>query len=267
MNLIRFIKRILNIGGPQIDLVTRDSHYYPSECIRGELFITAPEYRQNIKSITINLEDFWIEAVGSGIRTTRASRYHRHNSISIVNDFVFLPKMKYQFPFDVQLPTNCRVSSEESGWRLSVVINTSGSSILKTDFNINIQLSKVLQKIIEVIEKDTKCTEIPRGRKYIPATSATRFVFRPPEHFQSELHYFVLDVSLTEESGIKGNMLFSISGNDSFNLFTTDTVGNYSHEFQIKPTQSFNSSGEVDGRTITNIISNKLMEVLGSKNH
>jgi len=60
----------------------------------------------------------------------------------------------------LHLPTNCRVSSEESGWRLSVVINTSGSSISKTDFNINIQLSKVLQKIIEVIEKDTKLMEV-----------------------------------------------------------------------------------------------------------
>jgi hypothetical protein len=267
MTFVSFAKRILNIGGPQIDLVTQDSEYFPSEWIRGELLITAPEYRQKIKSIIINLEDFWNESVVSGTRATRASRYHRHDSVTIVNDFVFLPRIKYQFPFEIQLPINCRVSSEESGWRLDVVISAFGSPVSRADFNVDVQLSNVLQKIIEAIETDTKFVEVPRGRKYIPETSATRFVFLPIAHLQSVLQYFMLDVSLTEEGGIKGNMLLHMSESGFLSLLTKDTDANYSHEYQIKPTQLFDSEGQIEMRTITNVISDKLMEVHASKNH
>ncbi len=265
MNLMSFIKRILNIGGPQIDLVTRDSKYYPSEQIGGELLITAPDYRQNVKSITINLKEFWDEY--SMDTRTIANRYSQHGSITIANNFVFLPRMKYKFPFEIQLPANCRVSSEESGWRLGVAISSFGSSVSRADFSINVQLSKVLQKVIEAIEKDTKFVEVSRGRKYIADTSATRFIFRPPEHLQSELQYFMLDVSLTEEGGIKGNIVFHMNESGSLSQFITDTGKNYSHEFHIKPTQSLDTKGQVDSRAFTNIISDKLMQALGSKNH
>ena len=265
MNLVSFVNRALKIGGPRIDLVTRDSTYYPSEWISGELFITAADYRQNVQSITINLKEFWFEYLMGG--RCRASRYHQHDSIALVHNFAFLPRMKYQFPFEIQLPANCRISSEESGWRMGVVISTFGSSISRADFGINVQLSKALQQILEAIEKDTQFIEIPRGRQYISGTSATRFVFRPPEHLQSELQHFLLDVSWTDEGGIKGKMLFSKSESDSSDQFTLDTGDNYLQEFQIKPAQLFDSESQVDGRTITNLISEKLMGALGSKNH
>jgi hypothetical protein len=265
MNLLSLFKRILNTDGPQIDLVARDSKYFPSEWIRGDLLITATDYRQNIKSITINLKEYWIEYPMGG--RTRVDRYRQHDSITVANDFALLPRMHYKIPFEIQLPADCRVSSEESGWRLGVAISTSGSSILRADFNISVQLSKALKKIIEVIEKETQFMEVPRGREYNPDTSATRFVFRPPEHLRSELQYFMLDVSLNEEGGIKGNMLFKRSESGSFSMFTTNTGEDYSGEFQIKLAQLFDSEGEVERRTITKTIFEKMMEALGSKNH
>ena len=259
MNPVRFIKRILKIGGPRIDLATLDPAYYPSESIQGELLITAPDYMQSVGSITINLKEFWVENLsGAGNRAGRASRYRQHGSIAVVNDLVLLPGMKYQFPFQIQLPANCSVSTGESGWRLGVVVNTSGSSVTRADFNINVQLSKVLQKIIEAVEEDTKFIEVPEGRKYIPDVSATRFVFRPPETLQSKLQYFMLDVSLTEEGGIKGNM--------RFNRSETGTGENSPHEFQIGPPQSFDSTRRVETGALIKIISDKLKEALGRKN-
>ncbi len=259
MNIIDLIRRILHIGGLQIDLVTRDTEYYPSDLIRGELLVTAPDYRENIKSITINLKEFWVEYLTRGGTRlgNRADRYHQHESVALANSFVFEPRMQYRFPFEVQLPRNCRVSSKESGWRLCVVITASGSHVSRVDFTISVQLSKVLQTIIEAIEKRTKFIEVPRGRKFIPNTSATRFIFRPPEHLQSDLQYFELDVSFTDEGGIEGNMLFNTSE-------SANTGGKYSHEFHIKPTHLFHSDGQVDGSTITNIISAKSFEAIGS---
>jgi hypothetical protein len=260
MNPVRFIKRILKIGGPRIDLATRDSTYYPSESIGGELLITAPDHRQSVGSITINLKEFWIEnLLGAGNRVSRVNRYRQHGSIAIVNDLVLLPRMKYQFPFEIKLPANCRVSTEESGWRLGVVVNTSGSSVKRADFNVNVQLSKVLQKIIEAVEEDTRFIEVPEGRKYIPDVSATRFVFRPPEHLQSKLQYLILDVSLTEEDGIKGNMLFNMVGEGAGK--------SRSHEFQIEPPQSLDSTRRVETGTLTKIISDELKEAVGDEIH
>lgn len=189
--MIRFLERVLKIGGPRTDLVTGDPEYYAGELIRGELSIAAPNYRQNIQSAAIALKDFWLEYLtrGGARMNYWANRYKQHGSVSIARDFVFLPKMKYQFPFEIQLPANCRVSSKNSGWRLGVVITGPGSYVVRKDFNIHVRLSKTLQEMVAAIEKDLKFLEVPRGRKFLPESSATRFVFRPPDHLQSELDY------------------------------------------------------------------------------
>ena len=109
--MLSIIKRILNIDGPKIDLVTQGSEYYPSDLIKGEVFITAPDYKQKVKAITLTLEEFWV-----GYRRY-SSRYLQHDNITLASRFVFDPKMQYHFPFEVELPKNSRVSSEESGWR------------------------------------------------------------------------------------------------------------------------------------------------------
>ena len=261
--MLNFIKRILNIGGPQIEIATQDSIYYPSDLIRGELLITAPAYRHNIQSITIDLKDFWVDSAARG--RTRVNRYHEHGSITVANDYEFLPRMKYQFSFEIQLPVNCRVSSEDSGWRLGVVINPSESSAIRKDFTINVQLSKTLQTLIEAIEKETNFIEVPRGRKYIPDISATRLIFRPPEHLQPELQYMNIDISLTGEGGIEGNILFNKSKDSSLSQFISNSGENHLHEFHIKPAQLFDSNNQVNSRTLTNIVSEKSMELLSHK--
>lgn len=248
MNLFNLFKRIFNIGGPQIDLVIQESIYYPADLIRGELLITAPEYGQNIRSITLSLKEFWVEySIRGGTDVgIRADRYREYDSATLAKDFVFYPGMQYRFPFEIRLPANCRVSSEESGWRLGVVINTFRQFASRADFDVNVQLSKTLQTIIEDIETSTKFVEVPRGRKYIPDLSAMRFIFRPPEHLQPGLQYLELDLSLTEEGGIKGSILYRMNENSSFSQFISNSV---------------------DAGVVTNAISDKLMEFLSSKSH
>lgn len=266
MKVFNSIKRILNISGPQIDMVTRDSEYYPADLIRGELLITAPDYRQDIRSITINLKEFWVEYLaGAGNRLgNRADRYRQHDSRTVVGYYVFNPGMKYQFPFEIRLPVNCRVSSKESGWRLGIVVSAAGFSVYRADFNIIVQLSKVLQEIIGAIERDAKFAEVPRGRKYLTDLSETRFIFRPPDHLQAEIQYLELGLSFTDEGGIKGNMLFNTNKGGTFSQFASNTGENVPYEFFVKPTQLFDSNGRVDSRTITNLISDGLMETLNS---
>ena len=149
MNLFSLIKRIFKVCGPQINLVTQNSEFYPSDLIRGELQITAPAYKQSIESITVNLKEFWVEYVvrRGGRAGGVASRYHQHDSVVIVNNYEFLPGMEYKFPFEIQLPNNCRVSSEESGWRLGVVVSTYRSFESRADFDIDVRLSKAFQKM------------------------------------------------------------------------------------------------------------------------
>ena len=251
--MFSIIKRILNIDGPKIDLVTHDSKYYPSDLIKGEVLITAPDYRQKVKAITINLEEIWVEYS----RRSRGSRYHQHASITLARSFVFDPKMQYHFPFEAQLPKNCRVSSEKAGWRLSVIIYTYGLFVSRAELDIDVKLSKVLQRIIESIERNTKSTEVIRGRKYDTYTSESLFVFRPPDHLQSQLQYFELNISFLDEVGIKVNILITLK----------NTQKTYSHNFDIKPIQSTNSKGQDDIDTITEFISDKLTEAISSKKY
>ena len=254
--MFSIIKRILNIDGPKIDLVTQGSAYYPSDLIKGEILITAPDYRQNVKAITINLEEFWVEYS----RRSRGSRYHQHASITFASRFVFDPSMQYNFPFEVQLPKNCRVSSEKSGWRFGVIIYTCGLFVSRAEFGIDVKFSKVLQRLIESIERNTKSTEVIRGRKYDPYTSESLFVFRPPDYLQSELQYFELNISFLDEAGVKVNILVTLN-----DVGTNQKT--YSQNFDIKLIQSTNSKGQDDIVTITKFISDKLREAINSKKY
>ena len=252
--MLSIIKRILNINGPKIDLVTQDSKYYPSDVIKGEVLIAAPDYRQNVIAITLTLEEFWV-----GYRRY-SSRYLKHTSITLASCFVFNPSMQYNFPFEVQLPINCRVSSETSGWRLGIIINTRGLFVSRAEFDIDVKLSKVLQRIIESVERNTKSTEVVRGRKYDPHTSESLFVFRPPDYLQSELQYYELDISFLEEASVKVNILITLN-----DVGTNQKT--YSHNFDIKPIQSTNSKGQDDIVAITKFISDKLTEAISSKKY
>ena len=259
--MFSIIKRILNIDGPKIDLFTQGSEYYPSDLIKGEVFITAPEYRQYVKAITLYLKEFWV-----GYRSS--SRYRQHASITLATRFVFNPRMQYQFPFEVQLPKNCRVSSEKSGWRLGVIINTSGLFVSKADFYIDVKFSKILQTIIESIERNSKSTEVIRGRKFDPFTSESLFVFQPPEHLQTELQYFELNISFLDEVNVRVNILITLKDVGLINQYaTSNTQKTYSHTFDIKPIKSSYSNGQVDIATIINFISEKLTEAISSKKY
>ena len=249
-NLV-IIKRILNIDGPKIDLVTQGSEYYPSDLIKGEVLITAPDYRKKVKAITLTLEEFWV-----GYRRY-SSRYLKHVNITLASRFVFDPEMQYHFPFEVQLPKNCRVSSEESGWRLGVIIYAFGLSVFRADFDIHVRLSKLLQRIIESIERNTKSAEVLRGRKYDSYTSKSIFIFRPPDHLKSELQYFELNISFPDEAGIKVDILINWK----------NAQKTYSHNFDIKPIQSIDSKGQDDIVGITEFISDTLTEAMSSKKY
>lgn len=268
MNIFNFIKRIFHIGGPRIELITRDSIYYPSDLIRGEILITAPGYKQNIQSITIDLKEIWIEYLpGGGTKTSnRAERYRQHDSITLANGYAFEPGMQYRFPFELRLPNNGRVSSMESFWRLGVFISASGAVAFRADFNIDVQLSKMLQTIIRAIERDIQFIEIPRGRKYIPEIAATRFIFRPPDYLQSALRYLELDLSFTDDGAIKGNMLFRMNKDSSFYQFKSGNGEDCSHEFHFEPIPLGDSGDQLDIRKISQIISDKLAVTLGRKN-
>ena len=264
MGLIRLIARVLKFGGPKVDLVTGNPEHYPAEWIRGEVSITAPNYRQSIKSVTISLKEFWVEYLSARLGYG-ADRYRRRGSVTIADDFVFLPGMKYHFPFEIQLPANCRFSSEKSGWRLGVEIAAPGRSVMRRDFNIHVGLSKVLHKVVAAIENDSKFLEVPRGRKFLVETSATRFVFRPPDYLQSELYFFMLDVSIADEGGIKGIMRFKATDDDSLLPFTADSEECFSYEFQIEPSRWFDDKGQIQYSAITNIVSERLREVLNGR--
>lgn len=267
MNMIRFLERVLKIGGPEIDLATGAPEYYAGEWIRGEVSIAAPNYRREIKSITVISKEFWVEyrtKGGSGLGWG-ANRYKQHGSVTIAHDFAFLPKMKYQFPFEIKLPDNCRESSKNSGWRLGAVIAGTGSYVLRKDFNIQVRLSKVLQEMVAAIEKDLKFLEVPRGRNFLPENSATRLVFRPPDHLQSELDYLMLDVSFTEEGGIEGNILVSIGYGDLKRLYAADSGERGASEFRIEPSRWVDSGGRIQFSSITNILSDRVRMALNNK--
>ncbi len=70
MGILEGLKRTLNIAGTKSIVVLEDNKFSQSEVIKGELVITAPEYKQAGNSIKIELKEFWLE----GIRDSRGRR-------------------------------------------------------------------------------------------------------------------------------------------------------------------------------------------------
>ena len=138
MGILRGLKRRFNVAGSEIAVVFENEIYSQFDLIRGEVVVTAPEYKLAGRAISLGLREFWIEnergldmgdAKGiSGFLTTTTkpgsgSVYRTHVVVALQGAFDFEPASRHRFPFEVGLPKNCRISTSHTGWRLFITLD------------------------------------------------------------------------------------------------------------------------------------------------
>ena len=104
MSILEGLKRTLNIAGSEITVVTEDQIHSQFDLIKGEVVVTAPEYKQAGNSIKLELKEFWTETRSTGKRMTTVTVHRTHAEVALQGIFNFEPRSQHRFPFEVELP-------------------------------------------------------------------------------------------------------------------------------------------------------------------
>lgn len=264
MGILEGLKRRLNIAGSKIVLVARDDIYSQSDTINGEVIITAPEYRQSGNSIRLELKEFWTETRSSGTNSsTTVTVYKSHGEVILEREFNFGPGTEHRFPFEVQLPRNCRISTKDTGWCLVVTMDIPKAIDPTEKVILSVRPAEEFLAIIEACEENMKFQERAKSRSWDRKSLKTYFRLLPPEVLKSELDYLALDVLQTEDDGVEGDLIFNLQEKSILDYFKT-IIGKdrIRKPLQLSASQLFLPGGNVDGKSISQVIAVPLRQVV-----
>ena len=117
MGVLEGLKQTFNIAGSKIAVVLEDEIYSQFDLIRGEVVVTAPEYKLTGNAINLELKEFWTETMSTGRTTTTVTVHKTHVKVVLQGAIDFEPGSQHRFSFEVGLPENCRISTAHTGWR------------------------------------------------------------------------------------------------------------------------------------------------------
>jgi len=266
MGVFEGLKRTLNIAGSNITIVTKDDIYSQFDLINGEVIIAAPQYERAGRLIKLELKEFWTERRSTGKSTTTVTVYKTHAELTLEREFHFRPGTEHRFPFEVQLPMNCRVSIGKTGWCLAVTMEIPKAIDPKGKIVLKIQPAEEFLSIVEVCEENMQFQEETRFRRWSQKSSTTYFRLLPPEVLKSELDYLALELLQNEEGGVDGHLIFNLQEKTVFDYFKAmlgkDRIRK---RIQLGASELFLPDGRTNDRDIAKVIAAELKAVIGER--
>ncbi len=259
MGILEGLKRTLNIAGTKSIVVLEDNKFSQSEVIKGELVITAPEYKQAGNSIKIELKEFWTVRIS---RTdARATKSKTRAEIGLLGAFNFEPKSEHKFPFEAQLPRNCRISTADTGWYLGITIDIPNARDRVKEVFFKIRPAKEFLSIIKVC-KEKLGFQLKSTYYWHPPSSRTYFRLLPLKALRSELDYLDIRMAQEEDGGVKGDLIFNLQEKtigDYFKaLMRKDLVKRH---FHLASSQIFSDDGKVNSGEIAKVIGGAMRKI------
>ena len=263
MSIIEGLKRTLNIAGSKIALVSRDDIYSQSDPISGEVIIAASEHRQPGKSIKLELKEFWTETRSTGKTTFKVTVYKSHGEVILEREFDFELGTEHRFPFEVQLPRNCRISTADTGWCLVVTMDIPKAIDPTAKVVLKVQPADEFLAVIKACEENMEFQERAKSRSWNRKSSKTYFRLLPPEDLKSELDYLALDVLQTEDGGVEGDLIFNLQ-EKSISDYLKTVIGKdmVRKPLQLSASQLFLPDGNVNDKAISQVIAVPLKEIV-----
>ncbi len=263
MGILEGLKRTFNIAGSKITVVLADEIYSQFDLIRGEVVVTAPEYRQAGNAINLELKEFWTEVRSTGKTTTTVTVYETRVEVALQGAFDFEPASQHRFPFEVGLPKNCRISTSHTGWRLVVTMDIPNAIDPTEGVVLEVQPAEEFLAIIEVCEENLRFQEKQKSRSWKPDSSRTYFRLLPPEMLKSELDYLAFEMSLAEDGSVEGDLIFNLQEKSIADYFKA-IVGKdkIRKHFHLASSQLYDQDGSVSSEDISMVIGRSLKEVM-----
>ena len=210
MGIVEGLKRTFNVAGAKITVVLEDELYSQFDVIRGEVVVTAPDYKLTGDAINLELKEFWTETRSTGKTTTTVTVHETRVEVALQGAIDFEPGSQHSFSFEVALPKNCRISTSHTGWRLVVTLDIPNAIDPTEGVVLQVQPAEEFLAIIEVCEETLRFQERQKSRRWNPDSSTAHFRLLPPEMLKSELDYLAFDMSQAEDGGVEGDLIFNL---------------------------------------------------------
>lgn len=263
MGILEGIKRTFNIRGSQISVVLEDDIYSQADLIKGEITITAPDYKQAGNAINLELKEFWTETRSTGKTTTTVTVHKTHVKVALHGVFDFEAGSQHRFPFEADLPRNCRISTKHSGWCLAVSMDIPKALDPTERVVLRVEPLEEFLAIMETCEEKLGFQERFNSRRWLKRTSETCFRLIPPEVLKSELDYMAFEISQAEDGSVEGNLIFNLQEKSIGDYFKA-MIGRdkIRKPFHLASSNIYAQDGSVNSGEIAEAIMNSLREVI-----
>jgi len=255
MKILESLKRILNLSGAEIRVVSEKSVFFQSDNIIGEVIITAPEYELTGNSIKLQLKEYWIFNPKPGEYTQPVTEYKTRTEIILEQSFAFEPKTEHKYPFEIQLPMNCRITSGGAGWCLDITMDIPQAIDPFKSFIVSVHPAKEFLAIITAFEKVVKLQEDKNSRHWKYLSKRTLFRLLPPQEHRSKLDYLAFELVQTEKSGVSGKIKFNLEEKTTIDYLKKLIGANkVENRFELTASQIFLPDGNINEKEILNAI-------------
>ena len=144
MSALKGLRQYLSIEGAKLLVETDAPSYRQGGEVAGGLLIKGGKYKQICRSITMELEEFWEEVLGSHSKfaaSPRIKKVKTHQKLQLAGQTTIMPHSESSYRFKLKLPLNSRPSTQvslenedgvgieaplippQSGWRLKVYLD------------------------------------------------------------------------------------------------------------------------------------------------
>ena len=266
MGILEGLKQTLNIAGSTIIVVTENQIYSQFDVIRGEVLITAPEYKQAGHSIKLELVEFWTEVRSTGKTTTVVPVYKTHAAVVLQGSFDFEPRSQHRFPFEVKLPRNCRISTESTGWCLAVSMEIPRAIDPTERAVLEVQPAETLLALIAACEESLGFQERQKSRQWNASSSQIYFRLMPPEELTSEFDYLAFEMAQADDEGVEGELIFNLQEKSMVDYFKA-IIGKdkIRRPFHLSSSQLYAQDGRVNSGALAVFIGGLLKEVIDQR--
>ncbi len=210
MGILDSVKQTFNIAGSEISVLIDDDVYSQGGVVTGKFLIKGGQYEQDVRSIRLELKEFWTETRSSGKNTTTVTVYETHQTVDLAGATAIERHSEQEYRFEVRLPTNARVSTTHTGWLLKVHLDVPKAIDPSGELKLTVQPAAELLAIVEACETSMRFEESLRHRRWDAKTTATRFRLLPPEVLKSELDYLRLELKMGEDGSVSGTLVFDL---------------------------------------------------------
>ena len=267
MGFLDTVKRAFNIGGCKLTINANSLSYPQGTPVEGKVHLEGGGLDQNCNLMSVELEEFWTESRGSGKNRRRVTVYRTREREILGRNISILPGDRSSYDFKLNLPSNSRLSTSTTGWRLNVSLDIPGAIDPHSTLILKVTGAAEFKAI------STACSELFQMREKENSwkwddTQSTYFRLLPSEEMSREFDYIAFSLHQVENTGgVRGKIIFNLQ-EKSFKDYLKAMLfmDRIEKPLVLTADQIFLPDGTVNRTAMQNIIEPMILGISESRN-